>query len=58
MKPVTGEPTAMVDSIERPSSPRILGEDRGKVWIAADAFAPIPTEELAVWQDGELHPRS
>lgn len=50
-----GTPIAKLVPIEPPRTARTLGADRGKVWIAPDAFAPLDGEELAIWS-GAMFP--
>ena len=51
-----GRPVAKLVPIEAAPRPRVLGADRGKIWIAEDAFAPMTAEELAEWEDGPIFP--
>lgn len=44
-----GTPVAKLVPIEQPKAARVLGEDRGKIWVAPDAFDPLSVEDLAVW---------
>jgi len=44
-----GTPVAKLVPIEQPKTARVLGGDRGKIWVAPDAFDPLAGEELAVW---------
>lgn len=41
-----GRPIAKLSAIEAPKKERVLGSDRGKVWIAEDFDAPLPEEIL------------
>jgi prevent-host-death family protein len=50
-----GTPIAKLVPIEQPKTARVLGGDRGKIWIAPDAFDPLGGEDLAAW-DGALFP--
>lgn len=50
-----GTPVAKLVPIERPKSARVLGGDRGKITVAADAFDPLSGEDLAAW-NGSLFP--
>lgn len=52
-----GTPVAKLVPIEQPKTARVLGSDRGKIWVAPDAFEPLAGEDLAVW-DGALFPES
>ena len=52
-----GTPVAKLVPIEQPKTARVLGGDRGKVWVAPDAFDPLAGEDLAAW-DGALFPES
>jgi prevent-host-death family protein len=52
-----GTPVAKLVSIAAPKAARVLGADRGKISIAADAFDPLTPEQLSDW-DGSLLPRS
>jgi len=51
-----GEPIAKLVPFEAPPVRRVLGADRGKIWIAPDAFAPMSEEELAEFYDAPLFP--
>jgi len=51
-----GTPVAKLVPIETPPGPRVLGLDRGKVWIAPDAFEPMMPAEVAEWEAGPLFP--
>jgi prevent-host-death family protein len=44
-----GTPVAKLVPIEQPKTARVLGSDRGKIWVAPDAFEPLAGEDLAVW---------
>jgi hypothetical protein len=35
--------------IEQPKAARVLGIDRGKIWVPPDAFDPLTGEDLAAW---------
>lgn len=50
-----GRPVARLVPIEPPRAPRVLGGDRGTIWAADDAFAPLAGDELAAWE-GPLEP--
>jgi prevent-host-death family protein len=50
-----GTPIAKLVPIEPPKVARVLGSDRGKIWVAPDAFDPLTGEDLAVWS-GALCP--
>jgi prevent-host-death family protein len=52
-----GTPVAKLVPIEEPKAVRALGGDRGKIWVAPDAFDPLTGEDLAVW-DGTLFPEA
>lgn len=52
-----GTPVAKLVPIEQPKTARVLGGDRGKIWVAPDAFEPLAGEDLAVW-GGALFPES
>jgi prevent-host-death family protein len=52
-----GTPVAKLVPIEQPKTARVLGGDRGKIWVAPDAFDPLAGEDLAAW-DGALFPES
>jgi len=52
-----GTPVAKLVPIEQPKAARVLGSDRGKIWVAPDAFDPLAREDLAAW-DGPLFPES
>jgi prevent-host-death family protein len=49
-----GTPIAKLVPIEQPKTARVLGTDRGKVWVAPDAFDPLTGEDLAVWSGALL----
>ncbi len=49
-----GTPVARLVPIEAPRAPRVLGGDRGEVWIAPDAFDAMSEEDLATWYDAPL----
>ena len=51
-----GTPVAKLVPIEAPRVPRVLGGDRGKIWIAPDAFDPLTDNELAAWYDAPVFP--
>src|SRR3954469_14483655 len=50
-----GTPVAKLVPIELPKTARTLGSDRGKIWIASDAFEPLSGDDLAAWH-GPLAP--
>ena len=50
-----GTPIAKLVPIEPPKTRRTLGSDRGKIWVAPDAFDPLTGGDLAAW-DGALFP--
>ena len=50
-----GKPVAKLVPIEPPKTARTLGADRGKIWIAPDAFEPLAGDEISAWQ-GALFP--
>jgi prevent-host-death family protein len=52
-----GTPVARLVPIEPPRTERTLGADRGKLWVAPDAFAPLTGDDLAAW-NGPLFPDS
>jgi prevent-host-death family protein len=52
-----GIPVAKLVPIDPPRTARVLGADRGKIWTAPDAFAPLTGDDLAAW-DGALFPES
>lgn len=47
-----GKPVARLVPAEAPRKPRVLGADRGKIWIADDFDAPLPPE-IQVYFEGE-----
>lgn len=51
-----GVPVAKLVPITAPRAPRVLGGDRGRIWIAPDAFSSLTGEELAAWDDSPLFP--
>lgn len=53
-----GTPVAKLVPIDPPSGARVLGADRGRVWIASDAFDPMSEAELTVWNDAPVVPPS
>jgi len=52
-----GTPVAKLVPIEQPKIARTLGGDRGKIWVAPDAFDPLAGADLAPWE-GALFPDS
>jgi prevent-host-death family protein len=52
-----GTPVARLVPIEPPRAPRVLGEYRGALRIAPDAFDPL-AEEVAEWEEGPIFPES
>ena len=52
-----GTPVAKLIPIEPPRTPRVLGRDQGKIWVAPDAFEPLTGDDLAAWH-GPLFPGS
>jgi len=44
-----GTPIARLVPIEQPKVARVLGSDRGKIWVAPDAFDPLTDDDLAAW---------
>lgn len=51
-----GEPIAKLIPFRAAPAQRVLGGDRGSIWMAPDAFAPMSEEELAEFYDGPLVP--
>jgi len=51
-----GKPIAKLVPLDPLHGPRRLGADRGKIWIAPDAFAPMTDVEIAEWEDSPLFP--
>lgn len=49
-----GTPVAKLVPIEPAPAARVLGADRGRVWIAEGAFDPMSEQELALWYDAPL----
>jgi prevent-host-death family protein len=45
-----GKPIARLVPVEGPKRPRVLGKDRGKIWIADDFDAPLPPEIQAYFE--------
>jgi len=41
-----GKPVARLVPVARPSGERVLGQDKGKVFVAADFDAPLPEDFL------------
>jgi prevent-host-death family protein len=52
-----GTPIARLVPIDQAKGPRTLGTDRGKIWVAPDAFDPLSGDDLAAW-DGALFPNA
>jgi prevent-host-death family protein len=52
-----GTPVARLVPIDPPRTERTLGADRGKIWVAPDAFDPLTGDELAAWS-GALFPEA
>ena len=48
-----GTPVARLIPFEKPG-PRVLGFDKGRVWIADDFDAPLPDDLLADFEGGRL----
>ena len=52
-----GKVVARLVPVEQPTAERRpFGLDKGKIWIASDAFDPMTEEELALWHDGPIFP--
>lgn len=51
-----GRPVVKLVAIEQPRAPIVLGGDRGKIWVADDAFAPMTEAELSEWYDNPIFP--
>ncbi|TMQ05552.1 MAG: type II toxin-antitoxin system Phd/YefM family antitoxin [Deltaproteobacteria bacterium] len=51
-----GTPVARLVPIEQPKTPRVLGTDAGKIWIAPDAFDPLDGDDLKPWEESALFP--
>ena len=50
-----GKPVARLVAIEKkPGKTRPLGMDRGRVWIADDFDAPLPSDLLKLFYGGQL----
>jgi prevent-host-death family protein len=45
-----GKPVARLVPAEMPRKPRVLGADRGKIWIADDFDAPLPSDIQAYFE--------
>jgi prevent-host-death family protein len=45
-----GTPVAKLVPFDRPSAPRVLGTDRGRVKMTEDAFSPLSEDDLALWE--------
>jgi prevent-host-death family protein len=45
-----GKPVARLVPLDAPRTPRVLGRDRGKIWIADDFDAPLPPEIRAYFE--------
>ena len=41
-----GVPVAKLVPFENPKEPRVLGADRGKIWVADDTFSAFTPEEI------------
>lgn len=51
-----GRPVARLVPIEPPWGPRVLGADRGTIWISDDFDAPLPSAVLDTFHAGSLEP--
>jgi prevent-host-death family protein len=51
-----GTPIARLVPIEQPKVARVLGSDRGKIWVAPDAFDPLTGDDLAAWSSPSCTP--
>lgn len=52
-----GKPVARLTQLEPGKKPKIrFGGLKGKVWIADDFDAPLPSEILAEFEDGDIFP--
>lgn len=49
-----GTPVAKLVPVGAPDAPRVLGTDRGQIWIAPGALDPMSDAELATWYDAPL----
>ncbi len=45
-----GRPVARLVPVQRPSGPRVLGGDKGKVFLADDFDAPLPDAILGSFE--------
>jgi prevent-host-death family protein len=49
-----GVPVARLVAVQPKSKTRLLGMDRGKIWVADDFDAPLPDDLLKEFYGGEL----
>jgi prevent-host-death family protein len=52
----SGVPIARLVAVEPSQAIRLLGMDRGQIWIADDFDAPLPDDLLKLFYGGELPP--
>lgn len=51
-----GVPVAKLVPFEEPKKPRVLGADRGKIWMADDCFSAFTPEEIAEIENNPIDP--
>ncbi len=51
-----GEPVARLVPVKPRRPDRVLGLDRGRIWMAPDCWDPMTDEEIAEWEDGKVFP--
>jgi len=51
-----GKPVAKLVPFEEAKAPRVLGADRGKIWIADDSFSAFTPEEIAEIENNPIDP--
>jgi prevent-host-death family protein len=49
-----GTPVARLVAVEGKNTVRLLGMDRGRIWIADDFDAPLPEDLLKAFYGGEI----
>ena len=51
-----GTPVARLVPLERSVEPRVLGNDRGKIWLSDDFDAPLSDDVLSTFYDSPIDP--
>jgi len=51
-----GTPVARLVPVKPKRPPRVLGTDRGRIWISDDFHLPMTEEELKPWYESKLFP--